>query len=156
MEREARAMARIQNRAGMGSESPGHHFPHLGLAVNRPVELFQIREADDGERFALEGELSFASAGVALKRTAKLFASASDTIFDLARIARADSAGVALLLEWQRRAKEAGIELRFVNIPPQVQAIARVVGVDGILAVDHSDQPRPGYGRVKSRVLSDG
>jgi phospholipid transport system transporter-binding protein len=100
--------------------------------------------------------LSFASAGVALKSTARLFASSSDTVFDLARITRADSAGVALLLEWQRRAKEAGIKLRFVNLPPQLQAIARVVGVDGILAVDQSDSPHPGYGRVKSRVLSDG
>jgi phospholipid transport system transporter-binding protein len=80
--------------------------------------------------------LSFASAGGALSETAKLFASSTETVFDLAGIVRADSAGVALLLEWQRRAQEAGLKLHYVNLPPQLQAIARVVGVDDILAID--------------------
>jgi len=106
-----------------------------GALLNTGNELFRIREVNHGERFALEGELSFASASVALKNTAKLFASSSATVFDLAGIVRADSAGVALLLEWQRRAEEAGVNLHYVNLPPQLEAIARVVGVDDILSI---------------------
>lgn len=136
MERKARATRRIPIRRRKGSDLSHQDLQHFGRVVNARVELFRISEADDGERFTLEGELSFASVGVALKSTAGLFASSSETVFDLAGIVRADSAGVALLLEWQRRAKEAGIKLSFVNLPPQVQAIARVVGVDDILATD--------------------
>ena len=102
-------------------------------------DLFRIRESDDGRRFVLDGELSFASASLALKDTAKLFASPSEKVFDLAGIIRADSAGVALLLEWRRRAREAGLKLHYVNLPSQLQAIARVVGVDDILSADAND-----------------
>ncbi|HUL12659.1 MAG TPA: STAS domain-containing protein [Methylococcaceae bacterium] len=104
--------------------------------MSAQTDLFRIREEDDGERFALDGELSFASVGIALKNTAKLLASSTETVFDLAGIARADSAGVALLLEWRRRAKEAGIKLHYVNLPPQLLAIARVAGVDDLLCGD--------------------
>lgn len=103
--------------------------------VSAKIVLFELREAGVGH-FALAGELSFASAGIALKKTARMFAARDEVVFDLAGIVRADSAGLALLLEWQRRAKEAGIKLRYVNLPPQLQAIARVVGVDDILSID--------------------
>lgn len=104
--------------------------------MNVQGDLFRIRETDDGGRFVLDGELSFASAPLALKDTAKLFVSSSDKVFDLGGIVRADSAGVALLLEWRRRAREAGVRLRYVNLPSQLQVIARVAGVDGILSAD--------------------
>jgi phospholipid transport system transporter-binding protein len=113
-------------------------FPGMRSAMNAQSDLFRIREIDDGRHFVLEGELSFASASLALKSTAQVFSSRSEKVFDLAGIMRADSAGVALLLEWRRRAREAGLKLRYVNVPSQLQAIARVVRVEDILSADEN------------------
>ena len=103
--------------------------------MNARDELFAIRE-DVAGHFALDGELTFASADLALKKTAKLFSASSPIVLDLAGIVRADSAGVALLLEWQRRGKLAGAKVHYVNLPLQLKAIARVTGADGILSIN--------------------
>jgi len=87
-------------------------------------------------RYALEGELSFASVEPALRTTAKIFTAPARMVFDLAGIAKADSAGLALLLEWLRQAGLAGVELHYVNLPRQLLAMAHVVGVDDILIID--------------------
>ena len=54
-------------------------------------------------------------------------------MFDLAGVSAADSSGVALLLAWQRRARAAGHRLSFVNVPANVQKLAALYGVDGLL-----------------------
>lgn len=99
-----------------------------------PADLFGIHKLADGS-FKLLGELSFASANLALQQTATLFTSAEAIVFDLVEIGRVDSAGVALLLEWRRSAHECGGMLDFVNPPDQLRAIAHVSGVDGILGL---------------------
>ncbi|MFO7858880.1 MAG: STAS domain-containing protein [Ectothiorhodospiraceae bacterium] len=53
---------------------------------------------------------------------------------DLDTVAGTDSAGVALLLDWLRMQRRHGGDLVFVNMPEQLRAIARVSGVDGLLA----------------------
>ena len=102
------------------------------MSVQTP--LFVIHRQANGS-FKLLGELSFASANLALKQTAKLFSSAAPMEFDLSGIGRVDSAGVALLLEWRRSAHERGGKLDFVSPPDQLRAIAHVSGVDGILGL---------------------
>lgn len=54
-------------------------------------------------------------------------------IVDLAAVERADSAGLALLVEWTRQAAAAGRELRFRNMPEQMLRIARVSGLEAVL-----------------------
>jgi phospholipid transport system transporter-binding protein len=83
--------------------------------------------------FSLEGELTFATAAAALKKTARLFRGGGEFRFDLAGIGRVDSAGVGLLLEWMRRAEEADAGLRFAHLPEHLRAIARVSGVEELL-----------------------
>lgn len=95
---------------------------------------FQVEEAAPG-RYVLQGELCFASAERALRRVSALLGEGGETTFDLGGIIRSDSAGLALLLEWQRRAERSGRVLHYVNLPPQLQAIAHVAGVEDILGV---------------------
>ena len=101
-----------------------------------------MSQTDDGflvrrlgeRRVGLEGELSFANAGSALRKTlAVLGKFEDDLVIDLAGVQRADSAGVALLIELVRAAGKRGIGLHFTNIPRQVQALAAVSGVNGLL-----------------------
>lgn len=98
-------------------------------------DVFAIRLLDAG-RYALAGELSFESVGLALRETKAWFAAPAQVVFDLDGITKADSAGLALLLEWLRQAGQNGVELHYVNLPPQLLAMARVAGVDGILSID--------------------
>lgn len=53
--------------------------------------------------------------------------------FDLAGVGPADSAGLALLVEWQRTARRAGGRIHFRGTPPALRAIAGLCGVDGHL-----------------------
>jgi phospholipid transport system transporter-binding protein len=99
--------------------------------VDRPAE-FELIEGESGV-FRLEGELSFGSSVRALKRSERLFSPNSVVTFDMGGIERADSAGLALMLEWIRRSREVGAALQFTHIPEQLLAIARVAGVDGII-----------------------
>jgi len=100
-----------------------------------PFELI-----DEGQgRYRFEGELTFATAVGALKKTRSVFRNAPRLSFDLTGISRVDSAGVALLLEWLRRAAEAGTELSYVHLPPQARAIARVSGIEHLISADLSE-----------------
>lgn len=95
----------------------------------RPPANFQLVDLGRG-RFACKGELSFASVSYALKVCDPAFRSGAELMFDLARVVRADSAGVALLIEWLKRAEQKGASLRFAHVPEQVRAIARVSGLE--------------------------
>ncbi len=54
---------------------------------------------------------------------------------DLKGVTRADSAGLALLVEWLRAAERAGKSISFVNVPVQLSSIARISGLDEILSL---------------------
>ena len=55
---------------------------------------------------------------------------------DLCDVSRADSAGLALLVEWLRRAKAKGRSLTFVNAPEQVRSLIRVNGLERALGME--------------------
>ncbi|MGX2040942.1 STAS domain-containing protein [Methylocaldum sp. MU1018] len=86
--------------------------------------------------YKLKGELTFATASDALKKTQVVFDGAPRLSFDLEGISRADSAGVALLLEWLRRAEQTRSELRYTHLPPHLRAIAQVSGIERLIAAD--------------------
>lgn len=87
--------------------------------------------------YRLAGELSFTTVPQVWSRAMALIredATASDAFrIDLADVERADSAGVALLLEWLREARRRGKRLQLDNMPAQMQSIARVSGLDDLL-----------------------
>lgn len=86
-----------------------------------------------GGRFAVHGELGFATAAAGLQRTKALFEPHSSIELDLAGVTRADSAGLALLLEWVNWARGSAREIRFANIPAQILAIAQISEVGDML-----------------------
>ncbi|MBV8063063.1 MAG: STAS domain-containing protein [Nevskia sp.] len=76
----------------------------------------------------LEGELSFAQVPQQLRQAEALIAGGS---LDLSRVSRADSAGLALLLELSRRSRPRTLAIRGAN--EQVLQLARFFGLDKIL-----------------------
>jgi len=98
--------------------------------------VFGVEERSPGV-FFLEGELTFKTANRVLEKTSGLlsttFGANGAITLDLSGITRADSAGVALMLEWRRQSSAVKRAVHFLNVPQQLQAIARVAGVDAII-----------------------
>jgi len=89
--------------------------------------------------FRLVGELSFDTVPNLVERGEELFDGSPVLCIDLSGVDRADSAGLALLIEWTRSAREEGKQIRFVNIPAQMRDIARVSGLDNVLPFSRED-----------------
>lgn len=85
-------------------------------------------------RFELEGTIGFADAARLLAEGDAAFASQASVEVDLARITRADSAGLALLIEWSLAARAAGKSLRYSNVPPAVASLAGISDVSELLS----------------------
>lgn len=78
----------------------------------------------------LEGELTFARVPQWLARADALAAAGT---LDLATVTRADSAGLALLLELKRRAARRGATLHYAQAPEQLIALAEFFGLRDVL-----------------------
>jgi len=48
-------------------------------------------------------------------------------------VTEADSAAVALVIEWVRQAERANVALRLVNLPASMQNLAKLYGVSELL-----------------------
>lgn len=92
----------------------------------------RIEAAEDGLK--VHGDLTFATVTALLGDSSPLFGAGTGALqVDLSGVGRADSAGLALLIEWLRLARTAGRELRFQAVPAQMEAIAAASGLTGIL-----------------------
>ena len=95
----------------------------------------QLVENEDGS-WLLQGELDFDSVLSVLQHAGVNMLGKSPLRVDLKGVTRADSAGLALLVEWLRESEIAGNSIEFVNVPAQLLSIARVCGLDDILALN--------------------
>ncbi|MBL8200671.1 MAG: STAS domain-containing protein [Chromatiales bacterium] len=93
--------------------------------------------------FAINGPVTFATAGALLDQGLARFAGQDAVTVNFADVTRVDSAGLALLLEWLRQARGDGRTLGFAALPDKLLAIARLSGVDGLLAEVHSGPAAP-------------
>lgn len=93
---------------------------------------YAFEDLGDG-KFGLAGEMTFATAEQVLRESEDLFAEYPHIQVDLSAVTRADSAGLALLLEWITWANHNIREIRFVHIPERINAIAQTTEVDHLL-----------------------
>ena len=98
-----------------------------------PEGNYELEDLGEG-RFRLVGDMSFATAESILRRSEGLFEDHTRIEVDLSGIEKADSAGLALLLEWTTWAIQTVREIRFISMPERVLAIAKVTEVDNLLA----------------------
>ncbi len=104
------------------------------MMTDRPASL--TREPSGS--YSLQGELGFGSVTAIWREVEQTVDFAANGRLDLAGVQRADSAGVALLLAWTRRARQAGGHVAFSRVPDQIRAIADACGVREILALESS------------------
>jgi phospholipid transport system transporter-binding protein len=88
-----------------------------------------------GGHWLLEGELDFTTVPSVLRHAGADMRGLAGIRVDLKGVTRADSAGLALLVEWLRESERAGTPISFINIPVQLLSIARVCGLEDILSL---------------------
>ncbi|MEO1203547.1 MAG: STAS domain-containing protein [Pseudomonadota bacterium] len=93
---------------------------------------YEVEDSGDG-RFKIVGDLSFETAEQILKETEKAFGEHTRIEVDLSGVKTADSAGLALLLEWITWANHTVREIRYVDVPERILAIARTTEVEPLL-----------------------
>ncbi|HET7756694.1 MAG TPA: STAS domain-containing protein [Steroidobacteraceae bacterium] len=86
-------------------------------------------------RLAAQGPLTFASARRAreLGRRALQEGTAQGLLIDCGAVSSADSAGLAVLIDWLALARAAGRPLRFTSLPPGLTALGRISEVEELL-----------------------
>jgi len=83
-------------------------------------------------RFIVDGDLTFQTID---KKTANGFAflkTAKQITMDLGGVGNADSAGLALMLEWIKQARHKKVQLHFKNIPEQLINLAKLSGLSSL------------------------
>lgn len=90
-------------------------------------------ERGDG-RFSVVGALNFETTPGLYDRSRAQFKNATHMLIDLSGVTQADSAGLALLIEWMRWARAKNHQIGFENSPAQLLALARISDIDELLA----------------------
>jgi phospholipid transport system transporter-binding protein len=95
----------------------------------------EISEPAPG-RIVVTGELTFATARDARQVGTLVLEGAreSNLVIDCAGVTRADSAGLAVLLDWLAWARRKSRTIRLENLPASLVAIAKISEVDGLLS----------------------
>jgi phospholipid transport system transporter-binding protein len=93
-------------------------------------------ESLGGGRFRVSGVLDATTVGDLLKQSKDRFANLERLEVDLVGVSDGDSAGLALLIEWLRLAKNAKQEISFANMPGQIGALARISEVEDLLSAN--------------------
>ncbi len=93
---------------------------------------YELKDVGEG-RFVLSGDMTFKTVEKILRASEDLFESHTRLEIDLSGIGKADSAGLALLLEWITWANHTVREIRFTGMPDRVLAIAKTTEVEVLL-----------------------
>jgi phospholipid transport system transporter-binding protein len=94
----------------------------------------EVSEPSQG-RVTVSGELTFATARDARQAGVLVLesSSAQSIVIDCSGVTRADSAGLAVLLDWLAWGRRKSRALSLQNLPASLVAIAKISELDGLL-----------------------
>lgn len=93
-------------------------------------------EAAGEDAWRLAGPLVFETVPALFAGLTPSLAGTAEARIDLSGVTRADTAGLALLLEWLRLARARGGRVRYTAWPEQVRALVRVNDLAAALGAD--------------------
>ncbi len=80
----------------------------------------------------IEGDLTFSTIDKNTARIMDKLLTPNDITVNLKQVVAADSAGLALIIEWLKIARSRNITLTFINVPEQLQALALLSGFESL------------------------
>lgn len=102
--------------------------------MKRDAAAVAVVQAAPG-RFEIRGDLNFGTARRAYEAGVRAFAAGADQDIDVdcGTVGSADSAGLAVLIEWLAWARRAGRGMRFSNLPAAIRAVANISAVQALV-----------------------
>jgi len=93
-------------------------------------------ERQDGNQFVIRGELNMQTVPALAESARDMLKQLSGEVsVDLSGVSRADSAGLALLIDLQRHTRRQQCAIRFLHLPEQLRQILHLSELDDILPV---------------------
>jgi phospholipid transport system transporter-binding protein len=93
------------------------------------MPTYSLVKQSDGN-YSAEGELSFFSLNEKTIKSFDFLKSAPAVCIDLRQVSSADSAGLALIIEWIKHSILYDTKLSFKNIPQQLLTLAKLSNFD--------------------------
>jgi len=84
-------------------------------------------------RARVVGELNFRTVTRLLPAGGTVIGAGQVAVIDLGGVTGSDSSGLALLIEWLSVANQSAHPLKYENMPAQLQQLARLSDVEGLL-----------------------
>jgi len=106
--------------------------------MNSTLELSESHNGDGN--FRITGVMNFESVLSLNQRACELFPRFNRIIIDLSAVTYVNSAGLALLLEWKRKAIAEDRKMELHGVPQKLLNIARMSELDGILSLQDTTQ----------------
>lgn len=111
----------------------------VSRSANAVPEATAEATMDGDGTMTVRGVLSFDTVPEVFAKSAAWVQKSQGAItIDLKNVDRADSAGLALLVEWLQLARRRNRELTFANVPEQVRSLIRVNGLSTALGISSS------------------
>jgi phospholipid transport system transporter-binding protein len=102
--------------------------------MNRAAPSLGTLRAEGEGRYCLGGDMTIASVPALRSAGLQAFSHGSGAVeVDLSGVERADSGGLALLIDWLAWARAAGRTIRFSALPAALLALARLSNVEDLL-----------------------
>ena len=92
-----------------------------------------IRE--EGDRLYVSGPVTLGTAKQLLEAAADRLGG-SRKVTDFSEAEEIDSSAVSLMLEWSRKARASGGEVRFANLGDAITSLTDLYGVEDLIAID--------------------
>lgn len=95
--------------------------------------------AEGESRFVVAGALDFSTVAPLVAEGERLFTGTGRLEVDLRGVSSANSAGLALLLEWLHLARRRKLSLRFHHLPESLMRLAALTNLTAVLPLVHGD-----------------
>jgi len=80
--------------------------------------------------FIVNGDLTFSTIDINILKSFAFLKETKQVTIDLGRVVCTDSAGLALMMEWIKYARQHRTQIAFKNIPEQLHNLAKLSGLD--------------------------
>lgn len=129
-------------RRAAAGPAPAPSPPHQGERLQMQLSLNTCRH-EDGATVTVAGEVDPGSGKALLEHALAVMGEQGPRLaVDLGEVTFMDSGGVEVLLAISDQANLRGGRLRLVCVPPRVQWLLQIIGVEAALMLDPARRPR--------------
>jgi phospholipid transport system transporter-binding protein len=83
-------------------------------------------------QFLISGDLNFTNVMSVYKKSLQQSQQCPELTFNFSQLKSSDSAGLALIIEWIKLAKQLNKPVRFTHLSADIMSLAKAAGIDGM------------------------